>query len=302
MSAKKIAIVLVPDGARKVRQIKIPKFLLVLVLPVILVIGLSLAWILRDYQSIRKEFPRLAQLQNQNKEQKDHLVNLAQKVETINNRVAELREFDKKLRSMVNLDNPRDKSQFLGMGGSDPSLSNPQSITEKTHQKNIRSMHKSLDNLEAEISLQNLEKTQLLGHLENQRSALASTPSIWPVKGWVSSSFGQRISPFTAEKEFHRGLDICNRKEAPVVSPADGVVMSVEWDDGYGKILTINHGYGYTTRYAHLERSLVKKGQSVKRNQEIALIGNSGRSTGPHLHYEVHANGVPINPSRFILN
>jgi murein DD-endopeptidase MepM/ murein hydrolase activator NlpD len=167
---------------------------------------------------------------------------------------------------MVNLDNPRDKSQFLGMGGSDPSLSNPQSITDKTHRKIIRSMHQSLDNLEAEISVQNLEKTQLLGHLENQRSALASTPSIWPVKGWVSSSFGQRISPFTGEKEFHRGLDICNRKEAPVIAPADGVVMSVEWDGGYGKSVTINHGYGYTTRYAHLERACQAISKEKSRN------------------------------------
>ena len=302
MFGKKIAIVVVPDGARKVRQIKVPKFLLILVLPIILVLGLSLAWILLDYQSIREDFPRLAQLQNQNKEQKDQLINLAQKVETINNRVAELREFDKKLRSMVNLDNPRDKSQFVGIGGSDPSLGDPQSVTEKTHRKIIRSMHKSLDNLETEISLQSMEKNQLLGYLEKQRSALASTPSIWPVKGWVSSSFGHRVSPFTGEKEFHRGLDICNRKETPIVAPADGVVISVEWDDGYGKIMTISHGYGYTTRYAHLEKALVKKGQPVKRNQPIALIGNSGRSTGPHLHYEVLANGVPTNPSRFILN
>ena len=302
MFTKRIAIVLVPDGAKKVRQIKIPKFLLGLLLPVILVIGLSLAWVLRDYQSLRKDFPRVAQLQNQNKEQKDQLVDLAQKVQTINNRLSELREFDKKLRNMVNLDNPRDQSQFVGMGGSDPSLVNPQSTTEKTHRKIIRSMQKSLDELESEISFQKMEKNQLLGHLENQRSALACTPSIWPVKGWVSSSFGQRISPFTGEREFHRGLDICNRKEAPILASADGVVMSVEWDDGYGKLLTINHGYGYVTRYAHLERALVKKGQLVKRNQEIALIGNSGRSTGPHLHYEVHANGVPVNPSRFILN
>ena len=302
MFSRKIAVVLVPDGSRKVRQIKVPKFLLFFLVPVIAAVGLSLAWILRDYQSIRKEFPRLSQLQDQNQEQKEQLVELAQKVEMINGRVAELREFDKKLRNMVNLDNPREKSQFVGVGGSDPSLSNPQSAAEKTHRKIIRSMQQSLESLEAEVSLQNLEKTQLLGYLENQKSALACTPSIWPVKGWVSSSFGERISPFTGEREFHRGLDICNRKDAPVVAPADGVVISIEWDDGYGKILTISHGYGYTTRYAHLDRALVKKGQSVKRNQEIALIGNSGRSTGPHLHYELLANGVPVNPSRFILN
>src|SRR4030042_4138811 len=124
MSTKKIAIVFVPEGARKGRQIKVPKFLVVLLLVVILVIGFSLAWVLRDYQVIRKDLPRLAHLQNENREQKDQLANLAQKVETINDRVAELREFDKKLRTMGNLDNPRDKSKLNGMGGSDPNLIN----------------------------------------------------------------------------------------------------------------------------------------------------------------------------------
>ena len=131
---------------------------------------------------------------------------------------------------------------------------------------------------------------------------LAHTPSLWPTKGWVSSRFGQRVSPFTNEREFHKGLDISTSKLSPIIAPADGVVSSVRWDHGYGKILTINHDYGLKTKYAHLEDSLVKKGQYVKRGQKIALVGATGRTTGPHLHYEVHLNGAPVNPLRYILN
>ena len=302
MSTKKVTLVLVPDGSRKVRQVKLPRFLFVLLLFLGISTSLALGWVVIDYQTIRKDAIRLAQLQNENTQQKEQLVTLAQKIDSINNRVMELREFDRKLRTMVNHENPRDQSQLMGMGGSDPDMLSPQAVTERTHRKLIRSMHKSLDNLETEITLQKSEKSQLLGHLESQKSMLASTPSIWPIKGWVSSSFGQRVSPFTGEKEFHRGLDVCNRKEAPIVAPADGVVSSVEWDDGYGKTMTINHSYGMATKYAHLEKALVKKGQAIKRGQEIALIGNTGRSTGPHLHYEIHLNGVPVNPTRFILN
>jgi len=141
-----------------------------------------------------------------------------------------------------------------------------------------------------------------LSVFQGQMSLLARTPSIWPTKGWVSSNFGYRVSPFTNEQEFHAGLDIVTRNKASIVAPADGIIASVGRDYGYGNIVTINHGNGLITRYAHLSKALVKKGQFVKRGENIALVGTTGRTTGPHLHYEVHLNGVPVNPKRYILN
>ena len=90
--------------------------------------------------------------------------------------------------------------------------------------------------------------------------------------------------------------------ETPVIAPADGIVTSMGRDYGYGTILSVNHSYGLKTKYAHLAKVLVKKGQNVKRGQKIALVGNTGRTTGTHLHYEVHLNGVPVNPINYILN
>jgi murein DD-endopeptidase MepM/ murein hydrolase activator NlpD len=118
----------------------------------------------------------------------------------------------------------------------------------------------------------------------------------------VSSSFGYRLSPFTNEREFHRGVDISARMKTKIIAPADGIVTSVGRTYGYGNRVTISHGYGMKTVYGHLHSSLVKKGDHVKRGQEIALLGNTGRSTGPHLHYEVHLNDVPVDPFRYILN
>ncbi len=302
MAAKKITIVLLPDGGRKVRQIKVPRFLFILLLICTVTISAVFGWVMVDYQAMRKRASRLAQLQKENVQQKQQLVTLAQKIDSVNNKVRELGEFDNKLRTMVNLESSPDNSQFIGIGGSDPSLFDPHSTSEKAHRKLIRLMHKSLDNLETEISVQRSEKSQLIGRLESQKSMLASTPSIWPVKGWISSPFGYRQSPFTGEREFHSGLDICSKMDSPIEASADGVVASIEYDDGHGKILVIKHGYGLVTRYAHLDKALVKKGQAVKRGQEIALMGNTGRSTGPHLHYEVLLNGVPVNPLRYILN
>ena len=302
MAAKKITIVLLPDGTRKVRQVKVPRFLVVLLFTLLLSGALGLVWVFKDYKNIKTEIPRLAHLEKENKHQKAQLVSLAQKIDRITRRMTELREFDKKLRTMVNLEKSDDSQQLLGVGGSNTALSSPDSSIEKAHEKLVRLMYRSLDNLDKEISLETHEKSELLDYLESQKSMLLCTPSIWPTRGWISSGFGYRISPFTNEKEFHRGLDICNRMGAPIIAPSDGVVASVGWDFGYGKTLVIKHGYGLKTKYAHLSKILVRKGEVVKRGQEIGMVGNSGRSTGPHLHYEVHLNGVPVNPLQYILN
>jgi murein DD-endopeptidase MepM/ murein hydrolase activator NlpD len=302
VSSKKITIIFLSDGARKTKQLKIPK-IFILSLPLFILAAVILvAWVFSDYQTVKTQIPRLAYLQKENKHQKVQLANLSQKIDHINRKMIELNRFDHKLRVMVNLETSEDNPQFLGIGGSDPTVLNPDYTVEKAHKKLVRLMHHSLDNLNTEISVQIQDKAELYRFLQEQKSMLACTPSIWPTKGWVSSDFGYRISPFTNEREFHKGFDISARMNTVIIAPADGVVSTVGRTHGYGRMLHINHGYGLKTVYAHLAKSLVAKGKYVKRGQKIALLGNSGRTTGPHLHYEVHLNGVPVNPLRYILN
>jgi len=291
-----------PDGARKIRQLKIHRhvFLLLSLLSLFAVAFMTvMIW---DYLALKKEFPRLAQMHKENKQQQEQLAALAQEIDGISKSLVELKKFDSKLRTMVNLDTRDDQTQFLGIGGSDFSSSAQNPQNEKLHRKLIRMMHQSLGDIKKEISTQRTEKIELSNFLESQKSILSCTPSLWPIRGWVSSGFGYRVSPFTNEKEFHSGIDVPNKTNSPIISPADGVVCESGWDYGYGKIIYINHGYGLKTKYAHLETVHVKVGQQVKRGQEIATVGSSGRTTGPHLHYEVHLNGVPVNPLRYILN
>jgi murein DD-endopeptidase MepM/ murein hydrolase activator NlpD len=302
LAVKKITIVFMPDGYKRVRQLKIPKILLVFFFLLSLSAALILTWVIRDYRAIKTEIPRLAHLEGENQQQKMQLAALTQKIDRISGKLIDLKEFDHKLKVMVNLETSDDNRQFLGVGGSDPSLLNPDYTVEKAHQKLVRLMHHSLDNLDTEISIQISEKTELHKFLENQKSLLASTPSIWPTRGWTSSRFGNRVSPFTNEKEFHRGIDISTRMNTPIIAPADGVISLTGRDYAIGKMLYIDHGHGVKTKYGHLSKILVKKGQYVKRGQKIALVGDSGRTTGPHLHYEVHLNGLPVNPLRYILN
>jgi murein DD-endopeptidase MepM/ murein hydrolase activator NlpD len=131
---------------------------------------------------------------------------------------------------------------------------------------------------------------------------LSSTPSIWPVRGWLTSGFGYRIDPFTGLRQFHEGLDIANRLGTPIIAPADGIVSRCSNSFGFGLTLEINHGYGIKTIYGHLSKTYVTVGHSVRRGERIAAMGSSGRATGPHLHYQVMLNDVPMSPMNYILN
>ncbi len=127
-----------------------------------------------------------------------------------------------------------------------------------------------------------------------------SAPNLWPVEGQVTGSFGERIDPFNGEGAFHSGVDIGSSYGKQIVAPADGVVTVTETMGGYGKAIMIDHGNGISTRYGHLSGFAVTAGQRVRRGDVIGFVGESGRSTGPHLHYEVRINNTPVNPYKYL--
>ncbi|MBZ5686054.1 MAG: M23 family metallopeptidase [Acidobacteriia bacterium] len=127
-----------------------------------------------------------------------------------------------------------------------------------------------------------------------------SAPNLWPVEGQVTGSFGERIDPFNGEGAFHSGVDIGSSYGHPIVAPADGIVTLTDTMGGYGKTIMINHGSGISTRYGHLSGFAVTAGQHVQRGDVIGYVGESGRSTGPHLHYEVRINDTPVNPYKYL--
>jgi murein DD-endopeptidase MepM/ murein hydrolase activator NlpD len=134
-----------------------------------------------------------------------------------------------------------------------------------------------------------------------RREALASaTPSIWPAHGWLTGTFGGRSDPFTGETGYHQGLDISLEKGSPVYATADGTVEAAAYNGDYGNLIILRHGFGLTTRYGHLSGFNVKAGQEIKRGEVIGFVGATGRATGPHLHYEILANGKLINPLQLL--
>jgi murein DD-endopeptidase MepM/ murein hydrolase activator NlpD len=146
-----------------------------------------------------------------------------------------------------------------------------------------------------------LDVQSLTTALLDQRDYLDSMPTLKPTNGWYSSGFGLRNSPFTDKSTMHEGMDIANHVGSTIVAPASGIVTYAGPRPGYGNLVTLDHGYGIQTQFGHISRAYVKTGEKVKRGQRIAAVGNTGRSTGPHVHYEVRVNGIPVDPYFYIL-
>lgn len=221
-----------------------------------------------------------------------HLNALAQRLGQLQAQVLRLNALGSRLTRMAGLD-PREFnfSADAAMGGPEKTInsSNPPELVS------------SLEQLGQEVERQQERLAALENLLLDRKLNAAVTPSGWPVQGgWISSGFGVRADPFNGHQSMHEGVDIASRMGSPVLAVGDGVVTHSGERAGYGLLVEITHESGLVTRYAHTSATLVKVGDRVKKGQSIALVGSSGRSTGPHLHFEVVRNGIPVNPMRYL--
>jgi len=299
---KKLTFLIVPENADKVKEFSLSRAWVGLMVCAVVVAAAGLALIVNDYAKLKNSIPSRTVLAKEVTEQRAQIQVFAKKIQTLNEELMTLRELERKIRIIANVNDPSDKNAVFGVGGTIPrDLDTTRSLAER-HDSLVRDMHAGADGLDAAFIAEKQALEELHTYLDDQRSLLASTPAIRPTTGWVSSGFGYRTSPFTGLKEFHRGIDIATEKGKPILAPADGIVTFAGINGGLGRTLVLDHEHGMITRYAHLNECLVKSGERVKRGDKIGLVGNSGRSTGPHLHYEVHLNGIPVDPSSYILN
>ncbi len=245
---------------------------------------------------------QLAQQASQIEGQRIQIQTFANDINSLKSSLLKLNNFETKIRIMANLEHKPDQASLFAIGGSMPEDLDTNVPLEKDHDRLMREMHDHMGQVEQASSVQGDSFATLMKSLESKRNLLASTPSLSPTKGWISSDFGYRVSPFTGRREFHRGLDIAAREGTPIIAPANGVITYSGKKGLMGNMLSIDHGYGMLTRYGHIKKLLKKKGNRVKRGDVVALMGNTGRSTGPHVHYEVRLNGVPVNPMKYILD
>jgi murein DD-endopeptidase MepM/ murein hydrolase activator NlpD len=309
MMTKKISFIFLCSAGNRVKQFTMPLAFFIL-LAVAIVSGAALFSIMLyhfiDLRQTVAENDRITRrLADQSEEvahQRLQIQSFAHDIDDLKNKLVRLNQFEEKIRVIANLNPGHDENALFGVGGAAPEDLDPRLKVSRRHEHLMRQMHRQVNELESASVHQEQRFGRLMDRLEDQRSLLASTPAIWPTKGWTTSGFGYRTSPFTGRREFHKGLDISNRKGTTVQAAADGVVTFAGRKGSMGKMVVIDHGHGLVTRYAHLSETLKKKGETVNRGDIIAKMGNTGRSTGPHLHYEVHLDGVPVNPSAYILN
>ena len=258
-------------------------------------------------------------------------------IDDLKNRLTSMKEVNQRLRVMLGIESPKTGDMTNGRGGIDAPLpdgdtfpaaektfkngvaAQPSSSVETsqsalsgqasqsadsgnlTEQEKIALIKDGIDWLSREAAVQERTLQELSLAAEQKSSRWAATPSIWPVKGWVTSGFGPRVSPFTEKPAWHDGLDIGAAANAPVQASAQGRVTAVGFDPKLGNLVKVDHGFGIETLYGHLAKALVKEGQRVKRGDVVGLVGSTGLATGPHLHYMVKANGQALDPVKYIL-
>jgi murein DD-endopeptidase MepM/ murein hydrolase activator NlpD len=285
-------LIVVPHAKARFRKFQVSVRLTRWVLAAFGVMGLILAGILVHYTWIAVEVAEIRRLRVENLALATKARAYEENAGQLQAKVLQLQSVVTKLGIMAGVEQSLPDASIGGVGGLRGSETTPPSI-------DIASTLQSLDQRVGNLSQ---KSTRLEAYFKDQREILASTPSIWPTRGYLSERFGNRIDPFTGLRDFHPGIDIAVPRGSKVAAPADGVVVFCGPKNGYGNIIVIDHGYGTVTRYGHLDGFNVRPGQRVRRGDVIAFSGNTGRSTAPHLHYEVWVNDQMRNPIEYIID
>jgi murein DD-endopeptidase MepM/ murein hydrolase activator NlpD len=318
-----LSLIVVSDETRPVRRFSLRKVLLKRVAIGAGIFAVTLFGLSIDYVRLRMDNRELAALRKETAERRDQVAAFEKKMGEVDGRLAKIYELERKVRIIANLPGSaasggddvtpiEPEVEPGGQGGAEELDTTP--VQPRRHSRlpvipadagvpqRVSLLDQSADYLGSIAQNQGESLDDLLRSLEGKRERLEASPSIWPSRGWLTSGYGYRISPFTNGKQFHAGIDIAGSEGTDVISPAHGRVVFAGPDGALGNCLIIDHGYGVRTKYGHTRSFYVKPGDVVSRGQRIAALGNSGRSTGPHLHYMVEVNGKTRNPLDYIFD
>lgn len=289
MDQRYSTIIFVPHARAKFRKLKVShRLLFSLVSVVTSSLCLSTFFSVQYFTSLSQTH-ELSKLRHENRELQTANEQFSRSVESLRGQLRTVEDRTRKLAIYAGISSLDDSAQG-GVGGL-----RPQDLGNNPYRDDVDKMAFRSHRIESDLSI--LEQK-----LVAQSQLLASTPSIAPVRGILTDGFGGRSDPFTGEPGTHNAVDISSAVGQAVRAPADGIVVKADWANGYGNVIYLSHGYGFSTRYGHLSAYAAKPGQHVKRGDVIAYVGSTGRSTGPHLHYEVRLNNMPVNPLEYILN
>ncbi len=298
MLKNRLTFLLIPDSQSESRQLSIRWWVIYASAGLLVLLVIASFFFAGQYVTDQVEQTELARLRTENQRLTEKYEQIRWDLSEANARYQDLVQKEIAIRTMFDLPEINIEERQLGTGGPGSQKYASMSQGEKLAYRTEVEVDRLLRLSEFEIE----KYGEVEQELSSLKDRLEHTPSIWPTKGWLSRGYGMKYDPFTGYKQMHRGIDVANRTGTVIIAPAAGVVKSVGKAGGLGKMIVIDHGYGFVTRYGHLSQITVQRGQKVMRGDEIALMGNSGYSTGPHLHYEVWRNGKALDPREFILN
>jgi murein DD-endopeptidase MepM/ murein hydrolase activator NlpD len=302
MSERKWTLVVVPPGSGVSRVIEVSQRLLKTATGFAGVVGLVALTLGYGTVSHSVDLQRSAALERENARLADELGRLHGELSMLSDTIKTIAQRDARIRLLANLE-PNDPAVHLAGIGGPAAPPSPNSLA-SAGVLGLRAQEVRVD-LAALIRRANLLAAsfgEASDSLANHRERLAAMPSVMPTAGWLTSAFtSMREHPILHIARPHEGIDVTAPMGAPIQAPAGGRVVKTGWEAGYGNVIVIDHGYGLTTKFAHCSKIEARTGQVVKRSQVIAYVGNTGLATGPHLHYEVHVRGKPVDPLRYVL-
>ena len=299
MAKRFYTVLVLPDATSAPTRLHISKTVMAALSSVVAMAIVAFAFFLYQYVNLNVRMLELQQL----RQEAGKRGAIEEKIRQLEGELSKVRDLDRRLRVVVGLDKGEVPTPTLAQGGADTGT--PNALREAM-------AHRSgplggwvvgdLTALAQEINVREQSMRELKSYLDEKTAVLAATPTILPSKGMVTAGFGYRRSPFTGKREFHEGMDIAAPVGTPIVATADGIVTFAGPAATYGNVVFIDHGHGFATAYAHNSSHRVRARQRVRRGEIIAYVGNTGRTTGPHVHYEVHVNGVASDPVRYAVD
>ncbi len=316
-------VIVVPEKTSQTRRFTIPSWILkggAVVFAFFLLLGTLMIF---NYWYVMGQISENQDLRTENRRLKQQVQVFQNRMETLENSLERIKTFSARLKVITNLEDRDsliqslneklpDANTNIGKNASSPSAppsAPPEALLPKSeHAEAEELLRRDSEKLDQRFSLLHHDSLKLeltlqdqYELLSDQKAFLLALPTRKPTIGYFTSGFGIRKSPYGGRVKMHEGLDIANRPGTPIRATADGIVAFSDGKPGYGQTVIVDHGYGIETWYGHAKRLLVRRGQKIKRGEQVALLGSSGRSTGPHLHYEVRVNGTPVDPLSYLL-
>ncbi|SHH40357.1 Murein DD-endopeptidase MepM and murein hydrolase activator NlpD, contain LysM domain [Caloranaerobacter azorensis DSM 13643] len=299
--SKYFSLLIIPHS-NNIKQFKIATWVPKLLIFTIIISLSTTIFLFFSYRELKNKYlaklDELDYVNSINIKQKAEIETLREKTTEIQEKLDTISKFQEKIKNMIGIkDNKKEKRVV------NPSRSGNQFFKEKAVLEKLdNSIISQIDELSKLLDNSKEELIKLTADVEKKMKYLDAKPNLMPAKGKITSGYGYRRNPFGKGREFHKGLDITNKPGTKIRAAGSGIVTFAGYYGGYGKVIIISHGYGYQSIYGHNRKLLVKVGQHVKKGEVIAEMGNTGRSTGPHLHFEIRYYGKAVNPKNVIDN